>query len=384
MLSPGRLAWLQLRREKVRLAVALAGVAFASLLMLMQLGFQDALFRSAVQVHAHLNGDIVLVNPHWSFLAAPKTFPRRRLYQALAVDGVDAVSSVYTMIGRWQNPETGGTRDIFVLGIDPDFPALDIPAVAAQQQLVRYPDVALWDELGRTEYGPIPAVVRERGEATAELNAHAVTVRGLFRLGTSFGVDGTLLTSDLNLRRMFPARSLGAVTIGLVRLRRGAEAVAVRRAIAAALPEDVVVLTKDEFMAREIGYWQTSTPIGFVFSFGVVMGLVVGAIIVYQILFADISDHLAEYATLKALGYTNRYLVGVVFMEASVLAVIGFLPGLAISSWVYRLTRDATMLPLEVTGARTAIVLAMTLAMCWASSLIAVRKLRAADPADVF
>lgn len=384
MISPGRLAWLQLRREKVRLAVALSGVAFAALLMLVQLGFQDALFKSAVQVHARLNGEIVLVNPHWAFLALPKTFPRRRLYQALAFDGVAAVTPLYTMIGRWQNPQTGGTRDIFVLGVDPEFPAVDIPEVDRQRQLFRYPDVVLWDEMGRPEYGPVPAVVRQEGEMVAELNAHAVTVRGLFRLGTSFGVDGTVVTSDLNLRRMFPFRSLGAVTIGLVRLRPGADPVAVRQAIAAELPRDVAVLTKSEFMAREVRYWQTSTPIGFVFSFGVIMGLVVGAIIVYQILFADISDHLSEYATLKAMGYSNRYLVGVVFMEASVLAVAGFFPGLGISTWVYRITRSATMLPLEVTATRTAIVLGMTLIMCWASSLIAIRKLRAADPADVF
>ena len=384
MMSAGRLAWLQLKREKVRLLVAIAGVAFAVLLILMQIGFQDALFASAVQVHQHLKGDVFLVNPHWSFLALPKTFPRRRLYQALGFEGVESVSPLYAMIGRWQNPVNGSTRDVFVLGVDPEYDVLDLPDANAGRHLFRYPDTVLWDEMARPEYGPVAATVRQDGALDAELSLHKVSVRGLFRLGTSFGIDGTVLTSDLNLRRMFPFRSLGAVSIGLIRLRPGTDPASVRAALTAGLPRDVAVLTKDEFMAREVSYWRTSTPIGFVFAFGTVMGLVVGAIIVYQILFADITDHLAEYATLKAIGYSNAYLVGVVFMEASVLALIGYLPGLAVSAWLYRLTRNATMLPLAVTPARSAMVLGLTLAMCWASGLIAIRKLGAADPADVF
>ena len=119
------------------------------------------------------------------------------------------------------------------------------------------------------------------------------------------------------------------------------------------------------------------------FSFGVVMGLIVGVIIVYQILFADIADHLAEYATLKALGYTARYLAVVVLMEATIIAVLGYVPGVAIASRLYALTRSATMLPMTLTPERGLLVLGLTLPMCWASGLIAMRKLRAAEPADI-
>jgi putative ABC transport system permease protein len=114
------------------------------------------------------------------------------------------------------------------------------------------------------------------------------------------------------------------------------------------------------------------------------MGLVVGMIIVYQILFADISDHLKEYATLKAMGYTNRYLSGVVLMEASILALVGFVPGVAICDRLYDVARQATMLPMAIEPLRASQVLGLTLVMSWGSALIAMRKLRAADPADVF
>jgi putative ABC transport system permease protein len=133
-----------------------------------------------------------------------------------------------------------------------------------------------------------------------------------------------------------------------------------------------------------VAYWASATPIGYVFTFGVVMGLVVGAVIVYQILFADISDHVPEYATVKAMGYPNRYLAGVVVAEALILAVLGYLPGWAVSWWLYRVTAAATQLPMTLTLGRGLQVLGLAAAMCVTSALLAVRKLRAADPADVF
>ena len=384
MISFARLAWLQLRREKVRLAIAFAGVAFAVLLMLMQIGFQDALFRSAGNLHRHLDAEVFLVGANYNVLCFPTTFSRRRLYQALGFPGVRSVSPVYTMLARWKNPFDGRTRDIFFLGIDPADHALDIPEVDAQRALLHEPDVALFDEWSRPEFGPIADTVRTSGTVTTELSGRQITVRGLFPLGTSFGVNGTVLTSDLNFRRIFPGRPAGAIGIGLVQLLPGAVPEEVRDRLVSALPRDVLVLTKREFIAREVAYWARSTPIGFVFTFGVIMGLVVGVIIVYQILFADISDHLSEYATLKAMGYTNRYLAGVVVMEATILAALGFVPGVGIALWLYDLTAEATRLPMRLEPARGLLVLGFTLLMCWLSGLLAIRKLRTADPADVF
>jgi DevC protein len=384
MISAARLAWLQLRRQKVRLLVALSGVAFAVILMFMQLGFMDALFRSAVNLHVRLDTDLVLVDRLYNVLAFPTRFPERRLQQARAYEGVRSVAPLHIGTGRFQNPVSGATREIFVLGLDPARPSLFIPELASQVDLVRYPDVVLFDATSRPEYGPVADLVRERERLEVEVNHRHLAIEGLFALGTSFGVDGTLITSDLNYRRLFPGYPTGAVGIGLIHLDAGADPVAIRDAMRATMPKDVKVLTRDEFAANEVQYWATATPIGFVFSFGVIMGIVVGMIIVYQILFADISDHLSEYATLKAMGYANRYLAGVVLMEASLLALLGFVPGIGISSWLYGVARDATHLPMEIAIGRAGSVLALTLAMCWGSGLIAIRKLRTADPAEVF
>jgi putative ABC transport system permease protein len=352
--------------------------------MFMQLGFQDALFRSAVNVHQRLRADLFFVNPNYNVIAFPTHVPRARLYQALAFDGVAAVTPIYTGLVPWKNPETGRTRDIFVIGVDPSADLFDIPEVRAQRDLVRHADMVLYDEYSRPEFGPVAARHRAGEEVRTEAQRRTVTVRGLFPMGTSFGIDGTLVTSDVNFRRLNPHLGPGHLTWGAIQLRPDADPARVQAALRAALPADVVILTKQELIDREVAYWARATPIGFVFAFGVVMGLVVGMIIVYQILFADISDHLKEYATLKAMGYTNRYLAGVVLMEATLLGLTGFVPGVVVCERLYAIAKQATMLPMTIDPGRTLQVLVLTLVMCWGSALIAVRKLRAADPADVF
>ena len=130
----------------------------------------------------------------------------------------------------------------------------------------------------------------------------------MYEIGTSFGLDGGVVTSDLNFLRILPSRKRSAIDFGLIKLEPGFDAAEVQARIVAAIPQDVLVLTRDEFMDLEREYWNKTTPIGYIFAFGALMGLIVGLIIVYQILFADVQDHLKEYATLKAMGYTHGYL----------------------------------------------------------------------------
>jgi putative ABC transport system permease protein len=377
-------AWLQLKREPVRLLVALAGVAFAVILVFMQLGFSDALYRSSVRVHQHLVADLLLVSPRSPYLAGMRSFSRRRLYQALATDGVAAVAPVYVSLALWKNPLTGKPREILVTGFDPAKKVFDLPEVNSNLEKIRLPDYVLFDRAARPEYGPIAETYSHGVPVSAEVGDRRITVAALFELGTSFGIDGTLITSDLNFLRLFGHRNRGLIEIGLIRLKPGADVEAVRQAVAARLPGDVEVLSKQGYMQREKNYWATSTPIGYVFAFGSIMGLIVGAVIVYQILFADISAHLPEYATLKAMGYTNGYLFAVVFQEALLLAVLGYLPGFAASVWFFRISEGATHLPLAMDAQTALVVLALTVLMCSTAGAIALRKLRAADPAEIF
>lgn len=379
------LAWLQISREKLRMVVALLGVAFAVVLIFMQLGFREALFESSVRYHSSFKYDIALFSRKSNFIVQAAHFSRRRLYQVLGMPQVQDVKSVYVGQAVWQNPVAREqTRSIFVVGFDPTEDVFNIPEVTASENLLRMPDVVLYDRSSRPEFGPVVKLFEEGGPVETEIAGRSVQVGGLFTLGTSFGIDAAVITSDLNFLRIFPHRAPGLIDIGLIELVPGADPVAVRDAIRAELPDDVYVYTRDDFVNAEVAYWNGSTPIGFVFFFGTVIGIMVGAIIVYQILFSDVSDHLQEYATLKAMGYTDRYLFKVVLQEAAILAVLGFLPGLVVCLGLYRLAGDATSLPIAMTWERGVMVLGMTVVMCCLAGTMALRKVRAADPADVF
>ncbi|MEQ8753428.1 MAG: ABC transporter permease DevC [Coleofasciculus sp. G1-WW12-02] len=378
------LAWLQLSREKIRLLVAIAGISFADILMFMQLGFRDALFESNVTLHKNLNGDIFLISPQSTSTIAMKSFPQRRLYQALGFEGVQSISPLYMDFGLWKNPQTRATRAIMVLGFNPANPVLDLPDVNQNLHKIKIENGVLFDDTSRPEYGSIAQLFRQNEEVTTEVEERRIRVVGLFSLGASFAADGNIVTSDLNFLRIFPRRNKGLIDIGIVQLQPGANIQNILTDMRQEFPDDVTILSKQEFIDFEKNYWQTSTAIGFIFSLGIVMGFVVGTVIVYQILYTDVSDHLPEYATLKAMGYTDRYLLMVVFQEALILAILGYIPGMVIASGLYGLTKAATRLPMMMTLTKTITILILTIIMCCVSGAIAVRKLKAADPADIF
>jgi len=378
------LGWLQLRHRPLRLLVALAGIGFAVLLILMQLGFRAALFESAVRFHERFRYDIALFSTDSVFIVRPAPFSVRRLYQALAVKEVVDISPVYIFPAVWKNPWNNDRRSINVIGINPKDDLLATPGFSEARMKVVRQDAVIFDSRSRPEFGPVSEAIAENGSLTTEVNDREVEVVGTFSMGTSFGVDGTLITSDDNWLRLFPGHSRNDIELGLIRLVEGADAEDVRDRLRNFLPEDVLVMTKRDFIARETAYWDSATPIGYVFFFGAVIGLVVGAIIVYQILFADVSEHLHEYATLRAIGYSTRFVSGIVLQQAVILAVLGFLPGVLIANWLYGSAATATNLPIYLTTGRAGAVFLMTLAMCAASGLLAVRKLHRLDPADVF
>ena len=378
------LGWLQLRHKPLRLVVALSGISFAVLLIMMQLGFRSALFESAARFHERFDYDIALFSPDSVFIVRPQPFSIRRLYQALGFDAVEEVTPVYIFPSVWKNPWNNDRRSINTIGFNPDHSLLSLNGFAEAQVLLKSQDVVLFDRASRPEFGQVAETLDAGKPVVTEINDREIVVVGLFEMGTSFGIDGTVITSDDNWLRLFPDRPRGEIQLGLIRLKEGRDADRVRDAIAEYLPNDVLVLTKRQFVQREKNYWNTATPIGYIFAFGAIMGFVVGAIIVYQILFADVSEHLNEYATLRAIGYRNRFVSGIVLQQAAILAVLGYLPGVAIVYWLYGKAAAATNLPLYITQERAITVFLMTLAMCAISALMAVRKVRRLDPAEVF
>ncbi|MGB7710331.1 MAG: ABC transporter permease DevC [Microcoleus sp.] len=378
------LGWLQLSHDKGRMAVAIAGIAFADVLMFMQLGFQNALYTSNTRLHQALQADLVLISPQGRNLLNLSSFPRRRLYQAMNVPGVRSADGLYVKLANWKVPETRRETSIMVVGFNPDHPAFDLPEVNQNLSAIKLPDTVLFDRAARGDYQRAIALINQGKSVKTELDRRTITIGGLFTIGASFAADGALITSDQNYLRLFPKQNAGSVNAGLIQLQAGADPVQVQQVLKAYLPPDVKVLTKQEFIEFEKNYWATNTAVGFVFNLGVAMGFVVGVIIVYQVLSTDVSDHMAEYATFKAMGYRNIYLLGIVFEEALILSILGFLPGVGVSVALYTLTRRATNLPIYMTLMRAIVVLTLTLIMCGISGTIATRKLQAADPADIF
>lgn len=378
------LGWQQLRHKPLRLLVALLGIAFAVLLIMMQLGFREALFESAVRFHERFNYDVALFSPDSVFIVRPESFSIRRVYQSSADPDVESVTPVYIFPAIWKNPWGDGRRSLNAVGFDPSEPILVANGFDESRPLLKQRDVVIFDSASRPEFGDVTGNFKDVGEFSTEINDREVDVVGLFEMGTSFGIDGTIMTSTDNWLRLFPSRNRNDIQLGLIKVKEGADPNEVRARLREELPQDVLVMTKPEFVERETDYWNRATPIGYVFAFGAIMGLFVGAIIVYQILFADVTEHLSEYATLRAIGYKNRFIAGIVLQQAAILGVLGFLPGLLASWFLYGRAAAATSLPLYVTTDRAVLVFVLTLGMCSISALLAVRKVATIDPAEVF
>jgi putative ABC transport system permease protein len=378
------LGWLQLKHDKVRLLTALSGIVFADILIFLQLGFKQALYTTNTQYPRSLQGDIIITSEVAIKFNQLYTFPRRRLYQAMDIPGVESAKAVYIASLDWRNPQTKKKTSMLVIGVDPEQPAFNIPEVNSQLDKVKLPDTILFDRASRGEYEEVLAQVAAGKTVTTEIERNTITIGGLFKVGASFDNDGALITSDQNFLRLLPKKEPGTVSLGVIDLKPGSDPEIVRAYLNAHLPKDVRAFTHQEYVDAELNYIQNSTPIGFIFFLGTAMGFIVGIVIVYQVLSTDVNDHMAEYATFKAMGYRNSYLLGVVFEEAIILAVIGFVPSVAIASGLYRLTAMATALPIVMPLARAVLVLVLTIIMCGISGAIATRKLQSADPADIF
>ncbi|MBD2251008.1 ABC transporter permease DevC [Nostoc parmelioides] len=386
------LAWLQLVQQKIRFLIAVAGIAFIVLLMFVQLGFQDALYSSATAVHQNLRGDLFLVSSQYKSLTASQSFSRTRLYQALGFDGVESVSPMYLQFAKLKNPETGEKYSIYVIGFDPGQPVMNIPEVEENLDKLKIPDVMLFDRDSRPEFGPIAANFNKGDtEQTIEIFpfdapiGYKVRVGGLFSLGPSFGVDGNLIVSDSTFLRINPnTRPAEKIDIGAITLTAGADQERIVANLEANLPNDVRVFTRKGFIDFEKQYWSVRTPIGFILNIMLTMASVVGVVIVYQILYSNIATQFIAYATLKAIGYPNIYLLNVVFQQALILALLAYIPGFLFAVGLYDFAMTATKLPIVMTANNALIVFVSVVLMCITSGALAINKLRSADPADIF
>ncbi len=382
----GRLpiGWLQLTHSRPRMAAALAGVAFANVLVFVQLGMMGALNGTVGMTYDPVRADILISSSDANTLTDGSPLSRRVLFQALSEPGVAAASPFYLGKVDWTRGD-GSTASLNVYALPVEAARFAGPVVAGSLGALALPESALIDR--RTRGADAEAMARITPDAPLrfEANGRTVTATGSFALGGGFSADGAMVVSDQTFLRLFPSRIAGTPTHVLVDVVPGADAAAVAARLADRLAgEAVQVRTMAAAQAADLSYQTTQRPTGVIFGFGVAMGVLVGLVIVYQVLSTDVADHLREYATFKAMGYPHRFFLGIVFEEAVILGLIGFVPGLVLSLGIYAAMAEATGLPVAMSPARAALVCAGTILACAASGALATRRLRAADPAELF
>ena len=383
------LAWKNLTSSPSKCFLAATGVGFAVILMFMQIGFRNALLDSNVQIFRLFSADLIVISRARYNVSTEQRFSRHLLDQATAQKGIEASCAVYAERGT-ASVQVEGSRArpirVIALQLARDFfadPKLFHKLTAADKQ-----NAALVDRRSKSEYGfgDDPEALQQQH---IELNKKVISVVDQFTLGTDFAHDGTILISERMLPTYFPWRSrsgspLDVIDIGLLRAERGADLLTLRNQIQKLAPDQIQVFLTQDLINQELRFWSSSTPVGVIFGIGTIMGLVVGAIICYQIQFTDITEHMPEFATLKAMGYRPFYFWSLILCQSLYLACLGFIPGLLISWGLYSLLAEASGLVMRMTWDRILLVWLLTLAMCVLSGMLAIRNLFRADPASLF
>jgi len=360
--------------KKARLALSVAGVAFSVLIMFMQLGFFNGLNDSQANLPPHLNADLVLLSAKRTHLNKTNRFNPVRLAQAAAFDRVVQVTPFYEGQTAIKNDEDL-LKTIAVVAFPPGTGALNAPGLPPRADGLNLRSAVLFDRLSREIYGSAsPGKNLTTSDGT-------LRVAGETAIGPNFTRDGYLVVGS---NTWLGAGKSPWLSLGLIRLQPGADVQAVKSRMLAALPADVTVLTPEELRAREIAFTVRATPSGAVFGLGLIIGFVIGVIICYQILFNEITDHMPQYATIKAIGFSDAYLVGIVLKESLLLSILGFLPGFLGGWLLYHQIQATTRILMYMTAGRAVFILFLTVLMCVIAGFIAMKKVLRADPAEVF
>jgi putative ABC transport system permease protein len=383
------IAWQQLRAQKSQTISAIASIAFITALLFMQIGFRSAFLHSLLELPSLLKGDLFVFHASSVSALRPLQFSLRRLSQIPAFEEVESVMPIYTTPITMPDPsgQPELLRRVLVMGFPLLHSPLDIPEVDARLDILKRRGVFLIDELSRKQFRPIIEDINRHGRSRIEINAKGqrkqIFVEGLFPLGVSDVDNSHLLTSDTTFLDIFN-RPRNMINIGLVSVHPGADPQLLAEKLREYLPSDVMVLLKHEMLAKDRHLFEFGTPLGIVFRIAVGTAVMIGIVVLYQILFQLVSKYLRDYATLKALGFSHGMLLRIVFTQALILAILGYLPGTAISLYLFEILTVKTGMEHVLTSDVAFSVLALVCFICLVSALLAIRQLRAADPADLF
>ncbi len=421
------LALHNLLHQAAKTSVSVGGVAFALLLVFMQLGFMGAVSDTAANVLSKLQFDVVIRARDYLHLYEPGMFDRKWLKIAENTQGVSRAHPLWITVNNWRtmpNSEDAPDyqseyRPIAVMAYDPLESLFASESLDNANKHLRSSTSLLLDDSTQPEYGPSNGkryTTKDVGRTT-EIGGQQFEISGLFELGTGLAANGAVMLNERGFARVMPyvdtqtQASLGLVqlddagrehieeTVDLLRTRTLLDQashttgqlgwlhrIAVGLGRPEPLPEGVAVdiMSKEDAISREKYRWLWQTPIGLIFQLGVVLSMFVGAAIVYMVLSTDVANRLPEYATLLAIGYSRGYLASIVMTQALVLSVLGFLSAWGIAEILYRVTSTVSAIPLNMTSTRVIQVAVLGVFMCCLSGLLALRKLWKAEPASLF
>jgi putative ABC transport system permease protein len=350
-------------------------------------------------IYDQLEFDLVMTSRDYVQISQPETFDRNRLAQVCAHQAVASVSPLYVGAQFWRLeeklPYPGNrqphNRRILIMAFPPSQEVFRLPDVQQQQYVLKCAGNVLFDQRSQLEFGVAKVPAAQLPEHPFWLGSCAVVVAGQFSLGAGFLADGLVLTSDQTYAQVMGFAALDRVNLGLIRLHPDADPVSVARDLNRILAPGAYVWTRSTLVEREKRYWVQGTSIGIVFLSGVVVAVLVGVVFVYQVISSDIASRLKEFATLKAIGYDNAYLAYTVLYQSVLLALLGYVPGLLVAFGLYFVASKGAGITIGIPAEKTPIliarclmVLVLTVGLCVVSGLFALRKLRAADPADLF
>ncbi|MDA8637750.1 ABC transporter permease [Rhodospirillales bacterium] len=360
--------------DKKRLFLSTCGISFAVIIMFMQLGFFNGINDSQANIARLINADLVLIHKKRTHLNKWNRFAPIHLQQVISMPGVSEGVPVYKDGVGLKNPETKQVKRIIMYAFPPESIPFNLPdATQKDWASLKVKGNCLFDARSRDIFGKFQV-----GD-NLTIEEKPFRLSGFVTVGPNIINDGTLLCAEGSWRA--PADYL---IMGLVRLKDGIDQQQVIDRIRTNLDDDLLIMTPIELAEREIRYTVINAPVGAVFGIGLIVSLFIGTVICYQILFNEVTDNLAQYATLKAMGFDSSFLYKIILEEASVLAVIGFLPGLLLSFLIYDITADATRLIMDFNVIRVAFIFFLTLFMCLIAGFLAMRKVLTIDPADLY
>ena len=277
-----------------------------------------------------LNADLVMHSADYKYVVVHAPFSQDRIAAVLADPAVESAEGVRAAVGLWRIPETGAIDQILIFGLEPSGTAFNLPELKLNRAWLALPTTVLYDHFSLPQFGDIEGRVSRHEACPVEINGLHCEVRGLFQLGISFTANGQAFMPKAGFNRVFAGLPPYAESLGLIRLRPDAEPEKVRDRLQARLGPEMLVLTKKQLVKAEQRYWNGRTPVGFIIPVTLLVVVLVGSVIFYQILYTDVQHHLPEYATLKAIGFHDWNLQSLIVQQSMWLSLLGFPPGLPV------------------------------------------------------